>query len=186
MVSDDLSRSGPGSDYASVFRRYVVRGAEHALATIAETTAAMGADGQEQALHTLTYALDLPEAWPLARDLLVNLAPLLEQAGYRDNWQPYLEQGIDRCHSTGESAAEGELRLQLGVLHQLRGRLDEARATLQAALASPTSDTVRGLLLRNLGKVEAAQGDTAAARAHWQEASKLLPDDAELRSLLSN
>ena len=75
---------------------------------------------------------------------------------------------------------------QLGYLMLADGRLDEARATLQAALAAPAQDRVRGLLLRNLGKVEAAQGDSTAARTHWNEAATLLPDDPELRSLLSN
>lgn len=75
---------------------------------------------------------------------------------------------------------------QLGHLMLGSGRIDEARATLSAALPRATRDSERGALLRNLGKAEAAAGDSTAARQHWTEAAQLLPDDEELRSLLSN
>lgn len=81
-----------------------------------------------------------------------------------------------------EPAAAGN---QLGNLLLQEGRLEEARATLDDALASATKDEVRGALLRNLGKVEAAQGDSLSARAHWQQAAALLPQDPELQRLLS-
>jgi tetratricopeptide (TPR) repeat protein len=74
---------------------------------------------------------------------------------------------------------------QLGHLMLESGRLDEGRATLEAALPQATRDDVRGALLRNLGKIEAAQGDSLAARTHWKEAAKLLPNDEELQRLLS-
>jgi Flp pilus assembly protein TadD len=66
------------------------------------------------------------------------------------------------------------------------GRVDEARTTLTRALPQATTPGVRGALLRNLGKAEAAAGDSVSARTHWQEAAALLPNDEELRSLLSN
>ncbi|HEX6791953.1 MAG TPA: protein kinase [Candidatus Krumholzibacteria bacterium] len=75
---------------------------------------------------------------------------------------------------------------QLAYLMLQDGRLDDAYATLQTALGQPTTNDVRGRLLRNLGKVEAARGDSASARTHWQEAARLLPNDPELQSLLSN
>jgi tetratricopeptide (TPR) repeat protein/predicted Ser/Thr protein kinase len=75
---------------------------------------------------------------------------------------------------------------QLGHLMLMSAEYDEARATLEAALPKATTGDVRGALLRNLGKVEAAQGDSLAAREHWKQAAELLPNDPELRSLLSN
>jgi Flp pilus assembly protein TadD len=75
---------------------------------------------------------------------------------------------------------------QLGHLMLDAGRLDEARTTLSKALPSATSPNIRGALLRNLGKAEAAAGDSISARSHWKEAATLLPQDEELRSLLSN
>ena len=53
---------------------------------------------------------------------------------------------------------------QLGALLLAHGRLDEARAALDAALSTnPTDAAVRGALLRNRGKVAAAMGDSTAA-----------------------
>lgn len=75
---------------------------------------------------------------------------------------------------------------QLGHLMLGSGRIDEARTTLAAGLPHATRVDVRGALLRNLGKAEAAAGDSTAARQHWSEAAQLLPNDEELRSLLSN
>jgi Tfp pilus assembly protein PilF/predicted Ser/Thr protein kinase len=74
---------------------------------------------------------------------------------------------------------------QLGRLLLDSGRLDESRDVLASAIAQAKRDDVRGALLRNLGKVEAAQGDSLSARGHWKEAAVLLPGDDELRSLLS-
>jgi Tfp pilus assembly protein PilF/predicted Ser/Thr protein kinase len=102
----------------------------------------------------------------------------------------YIDSRADSAEALFRRAIQGDdpapAGNQLGYLMLNDGRLDGARATLQSALASPTSDAVRGLILRNLGKVEAARGDSLAARTHWQEASTLLPNDPELRSLLSH
>lgn len=128
-------RNAPAqSDYGSMFRQYVVRGAEQTLTKVADRSS-MDADGREQALLTLTYAMDLPEAWPVTRDLLVALAPRLEQAGYREEWIPYLERGVERCRTTGDSAAEGELLYQLGMIYQLLGQLDDARSQYERSAA---------------------------------------------------
>jgi len=73
---------------------------------------------------------------------------------------------------------------QLGYLMLTNGRAQDARTTLSAALEHAMSGDVRGALLRNLGKAEAAQGDSTSARTHWKEAAALLPNDAELQSLI--
>ncbi|MCB0200546.1 MAG: tetratricopeptide repeat protein [Anaerolineae bacterium] len=125
MAVDERSVATPG-DYSSIFRQYVLRGAEQTLATITQESP-LDTDEREQALLTLTYALDLPDAWPVTRDLLVALAPRLEKAGYREQWTPYLEQGVDRCRAAGDAAAEGELLHQLGMICQLLGQLGDAR-----------------------------------------------------------
>ncbi|NJN95108.1 MAG: tetratricopeptide repeat protein [Anaerolineales bacterium] len=90
-------------------------------------------DDQAQALHTLDYALQQPEIWPETRSLLLELAPLMEQAGYRDEWQPYLEQGLTLSRWLADREAEAELALQLGVLGQLRSDYAAARQYLEAS-----------------------------------------------------
>jgi tetratricopeptide (TPR) repeat protein len=50
----------------------------------------------------------------------------MEQAGHRDDWIPYLEQGILQSNLLADLQAEAELRLHLGYLYQLIGKLAEA------------------------------------------------------------
>ena len=108
---------------------------------------------------------------------LVNLGTL-----YMDSRPDSAEALFRRALKGDDPAPAGN---QLGYLLLADGRLDDARATLESALSAAAPGEVRGRLLRNLGRVEAAQGDSLAARAHWKEAAALLPDDPELRSLLS-
>jgi tetratricopeptide (TPR) repeat protein len=86
-------------------------------------------------IHTLAFALQLPDAWPMTRDLLLILAPKMEQAGYRDEWKAYLEMGIHQSLTFNDSEAEAALRLHLGVLLQHLGRLDDAQRQFEHALS---------------------------------------------------
>ena len=63
------------------------------------------------------------------------LAPRLEQAGYREEWIPYLERGVERCRATDDSAGEGELLRQLGMIYQLLGQFDDARDQYEGSAA---------------------------------------------------
>ena len=182
MAVAELSTPATASDYSSLFRQYVLRGIEQTLTTVADPSA-LDTQGREQALLTLTYAMDLPEAWPVTRDLLVALAPRLEQAGYREEWIPFLEQGIERCRAAADSGAEGELLHQLGMIYQLLGQLDDARSQYaqSAACFVRSSDPRRQARALNRQALtfrlqrrldEAAQ----AADAAW---ALLPPDDPE-------
>lgn len=122
-----------GETYPSIFKAYVVRGAQVARATVADDAGLPPPEQREQALSVLSYALDLPDAWPDARDLLVTLAPKLEQAGMRDEWMPYLEQGIRQSEQLGDPAATARLHLELGILYQLRSQFSQAVEHFQAA-----------------------------------------------------
>jgi len=74
---------------------------------------------------------------------------------------------------------------QLGNLLLRRGHPAEAKTVLAGALTPtpPNEAFLHGALLRNLGKAEAALGDSTVARQHWREALTLLPDNAELKQL---
>jgi Flp pilus assembly protein TadD/predicted Ser/Thr protein kinase len=130
-----------------------------------------GDTAQADSLFRLAAALDPGFSAPLLNlgDLYLDTQPDSSEALY---W---------RAMNGDEPAVAGN---QLGNLLLRSGRLEEARTTLDRALGTSPGGPVRGALLRNLGKVEAARGDSLAARAHWTEAAALLPDDAELRHLL--
>lgn len=123
MTADSFS----ATDYAALFRTYIQRSA-HAVLTEARTIqTALSTDERDQALHTLQYALGTVDAWPDARELLKIIAPKLEQAGYREGFIPYLQQGIAQCAANDELAHQAELEQHLGSLLMVMGRMEEAR-----------------------------------------------------------
>jgi tetratricopeptide (TPR) repeat protein len=133
--------------------------------------AGSGQTAEADSMFRLAIALD-----PRFSAALVNLGNL-----YVDATPESAEVFYGRALQGDEPAPAAN---QLGHLLLAHGRVDEARATLSAALPNATGDNIRGALLRNLGKAEAAQGDSTSARTHWKEAAALLPNDAELQSLL--
>ncbi len=99
-----MSQESGENGYGVVFREYVRRSVRRALADARAAEAGLPAEQREQALQTLTFALDATDAWPEARDLLVALAPKLDQAGWREEVVPYLLRGIEVSESTGDDA----------------------------------------------------------------------------------
>ena len=70
----------PDSAYAALFRQYIQRSAQATLAAVQSSGPTLPVEQREQSLHALDFALELPEAWNEARDLLLGLAPKLDQA----------------------------------------------------------------------------------------------------------
>ncbi|MEM7344253.1 MAG: tetratricopeptide repeat protein [Chloroflexota bacterium] len=129
-VSDVISMS----EYPAMFRGYIVKSIDYSLAQIDNTPHLLPDDVREQALHNLSFALKWADAWPTARDLLIQMAPKMEQAGFRDEWIPYLEEGLTQARFHEDQPAAAELYLQLGVLYQLRSKYDMARTHLEASI----------------------------------------------------
>lgn len=172
------------TDFPAFFRAALVRSVR---ASADEVTALGHAplpdEMRARALHLLSFAFNLPEAWPPARDLLIALAPQMERAGHREDWMRYLERAIAQSRAYDDTAAEGELRLQLGFLYQLLGQLDVAVSQLRASMecfaaAQRLRDQARAMnrlayvcnLQRNFSEVQ-----TLTARA----LEMLEPDDPE-------
>ena len=130
-----MSQESGENGYGVVFREYVRRSVRRALADARAAEAGLPEEQREQALQTLTFALDATDAWPEARDLLVALAPKLEQAGWRDELVPFLLRGIEVSQAAGDGAAQAELRLQLAMVYLVLGKLDAARSDLIASAA---------------------------------------------------
>lgn len=86
-----------------------------------------------QLFKALSYALDLPEAAGTAYDLLRHLSPLMIRQGEFHAWESLLKRGIARSAAEGQPA-EIELRLHLGNIYRLQGRLEEARMCFLKAL----------------------------------------------------
>ncbi len=117
---------------------------------------------------------------------LMNIGNRFLVTGPADSAEAYFRRAV-RGDGTEEAANQpGALAAasQLGYALCQRGAYEEARAVLDAALARNPSAGVKGFLLKNKGKALAGMGDATAARALWEEAIVLIPDDAELRELV--
>ena len=111
---------------AHFFRHAAVRIARHSLGQIEQGGETLAESVRMQALHILTYALQLEDQWPLARDLLLLLADKLEQSGHREGWLPFLEQGLRLSQQQQDTRTTAELHLRIGYLLQLSGQLEDA------------------------------------------------------------
>ncbi|MCB0064152.1 MAG: tetratricopeptide repeat protein [Caldilineaceae bacterium] len=87
---------------------------------------------RQNARHLLeTYALDFPAAWPQTRDLLLLLAPKLEQAGYREPWLATLLTALQRSEAVADQAATAQIHYHIGEICRLASRHAEAERRLQ-------------------------------------------------------
>lgn len=86
-----------------------------------------------QVLRGLSYALALPEAWPVARDLMLQLNPHLIRRWAGADWQILLREAIDRSRMERDPA-EIEFRLYLATRYRLQHRLSKAEDCLHQAL----------------------------------------------------
>jgi tetratricopeptide (TPR) repeat protein len=167
------------SRYATRFREYIVQSVAHILVSVRATDALLPDDIRVQALHTLSYALSLPEAWLATRELLLCMAPKMEQAGFRDEWIPYLEQGLHQSQSLGDTRIEAELHLQLGLLYQVRSKYDKALLSLTASakeFAALNDTSNQAQALNRLAYIYCLQRS-------YEEASTLVKQSLELLDL---
>ncbi|MEA3335856.1 MAG: tetratricopeptide repeat protein [Chloroflexota bacterium] len=171
------------SHYPDIFQDYIVRSAGYMLGTVQDAQNPISSGDRDQALHVLSFALGLTDAWPFARDLLLTMASEMEQAGYRDEWIPFLEKGIYRSQVLGDCRAEAELRFHLGILYQLLGKYDLACAQFVASASRwESTDDVRNLAkaLNRHAYVARLQRRLGKAIGLVEKAQKLLQaDDSE-------
>jgi tetratricopeptide (TPR) repeat protein len=121
-------------DYAARFGQNVMRSVAATLVRIhRDPSPVLNEENRSRALNVLSYSLKLPAAWPATRDLLMALAPKLEQAGHWGEWLPYLIKGLTLSEAVDDLWASAELRLHLGHLHRLQSRWTQARALLTAS-----------------------------------------------------
>ena len=129
---DTLAQS---TDFPQLFREYILSSAQQALTQVQSSAEWVTTpDERDEILYALEFALDSSEASSLGFSLLEKLAPQMEQAGYRDDWIPYLQKGIARSRQEQNVAMEAGLSLQLGILQQLLANFDEAHRLFESSL----------------------------------------------------
>jgi len=179
----DPTPGQPDSPYAALFRQYIQRSTQATLAAVQSAGPALPAEQREQSLHTLDFALELPEAWPDTRDLLLVLAPKLDQAGMRQDTIPYLQRGIERCQAAGDLAGQAGMELLLGTLLTSIGRMDEARSLTMASAAryeAVGDPHYQARALNSLAYIDRLQQHSDSAAQLVQQAMRLVtPEDSE-------
>lgn len=183
MDVDAAPPASPDSAYPAVFRQYIQRSAQIALETVRSAGPVLAAEQREQGLYTLEFAMGLPEAWPEARELLISLGPRLDRAGMRQDAALFLQRAIEQSEAKGDVAGHAEFEMQLGMLRLAAGRLEEARALVQASAARFAGAGDRhneARALNNWAYIEFNQQHTEQAALLVHQAMSLTtPDDSE-------
>ncbi|MFN8493006.1 MAG: tetratricopeptide repeat protein [Caldilineaceae bacterium] len=184
MVLDKVMSAA--EDFPSLFRQYITNSIEVTLVDIPRNGALLSADLRDRALHVLSFALKRPDIWPCTRELLLLLAPKLEQAGHRDDWLPYLTAGVKQSLALGDAQTEATLGLQVGRLHYLCSQFAEAEAHVKRSLALFTAlgDTHGQACSHNeLAWLDFLQHRYTEATRHVEQALALLAPEAQERAM---
>lgn len=123
-----------GENYPQFFRESMIRYAERSLEDVKDARSVLSDAMRVQALHVLSFALKWTEAWPIAKDLLLAIAPKMEQAGYRDDWMLYLERGIEQSRLQKCWQTEAEFLFYQGILLTAMAQYEKATNTLLSSL----------------------------------------------------
>ena len=176
----------PTSPYPQLFHEFILTTLHYVRDRVQRVSGLLPDELRRQALHTLgEYGFDLPVAWPLTRELLLLLAPKLEQAGLRDEWMPYLQRGITRCHATTEAAYQGWFHFHLAVLYEFRARYAQAEEQFAASAACfvrSGEQRQQAIALSRLGFIIALQNRYQAAVQLAENALLQLPEKDPARA----
>lgn len=174
------------SPYPQLFHEFILTTLHYVRDRVQRVNGLLPDELRRQALHTLgEYGFDLPVAWPLTRELLLLLAPKLEQAGLRDEWMPYLQRGITRCHATTEAAYQGWFHFHLAVLYEFRARYAQAEeqfAASAACFARGGEQRQQAVAMSRLGFILALQNRYQTAVQLAENALLQLPEKDPARA----
>ena len=120
------------NEFNILFQEHIERSSGHVLRRIISASIPVE-DDLRLAQHILTYALELPSAWIIVRDLLLAMAPQMERAGYREEWIVFLNKGLTVSEKTQDTEAEAYLYLYKGSIYQLLAKHDAAHASFEDA-----------------------------------------------------
>jgi tetratricopeptide (TPR) repeat protein len=172
------------SDYPALFRNYLKRATRSALQppTPQDTFPQTGGyERTSQLIHTLTYALQSPDMWVEAKELLFSLSETLERTARHTDLITLLEAGLRQSETVadGDTHAILQIRLALLILTQAEG--DRAHTLLTNAYTyfQAQSDNLRqGEALNGLARWAIQRGEFGEATALTQKAIALIPADA--------
>ncbi len=182
-MSDDGGNNAPleqpEPDYAELFKEFVAQSVRVTLAEIPADALFLDEEVRQRVMHVLSFALNLVAVWPATRELLLKIAPQMEKAGHRDDWIPYLRRATQLSDQVQDENASADLYIQLGFLHQLRNRFNDAEACYHLSALRATAHGDLGKQARALNQqafIAWMQGDGERAAQLANTALALLPE----------
>ncbi len=167
----------------TLFTNYIIAGVEASLARVQAAEHVVPESDRQQAWHLLSFGLKLDDAWPVTRELLLALAPKMELAGFREEWIPYLEKGIQCAQKVGDGLVAAECELQIGMLYQLMSRFEDASSWLLISIEhfDAHNDTQgQARALNELAWLEQLQHHYEAAEQHVARSLALSATDQQI------
>ncbi len=181
MSGVSMSTAPPSDEYRELFTGYMAGGLQASLARVGGSDDLPSEADRQQAWHTLSYALDVDQLWPLACELLLALAPKLEQAGFREAWLAFLMRGVQAARLYHDHRAVAELTYHAGMIYRYLSRYPEAHALLSESAeiaAQLGQSTLQRRALNQLAYVEYERSHYLMAEQLAQQALEIewLPD----------
>ncbi len=181
------SLMAPATD--TLFTTYMIAGVQVSLDRVRATASLVPEADRQQAWHILSFALDVAAAWPVTSELLLALAPKMEQAGFREEWIPYLEKGLHAAQKAGDHLTVAECALQIGTLYRLLSRFAEAQRWTTVSVEHFGSESIRpqsivgqARALNELAWIEHLQHHYESAEQNVAKALSLPTTDERVRA----
>lgn len=119
--------------YPDLFRENILANTRYWLQKLDKAGLSVGERGN--VLRALSYALELDSAWPVASQLTLKLAPLMEQQGIWEEMHPLLGLAIETSRKQGDLSSEAACLVFRGNLYRLQSHLEQADQAYGEALA---------------------------------------------------
>lgn len=172
--------------YNAMLTRFLVNGLSRSLAQVQQCAQLVPDEVRVRAWNQLSYAFRSPTAWPETRQLLLTLAPKMEQAGFREEWIAYLSSGVESGQACNDLAAIAEFELQIAMLYRMVSEYERAVQRLDASIEHfRVIEDRRGQAraLNELAWVEQLRRHYDEASHHIEQALMLLDGDDLERGL---
>ncbi len=124
------------SQYTTLFEEYVVRSIQATRDAIPADALFLEVEVRERAMHLLSFGLEVDAAWAHVRDLILCIAPKMEQAGHREDWLEYLTEGLACSQQQNDNLSTAEFQWHIGHLQRLQSQFVLARQNLNASAAT--------------------------------------------------
>lgn len=179
VVQIKIMNNDEDDEAASRYIELILHITRFTLEMIQQAGAILAPTERDQALHILSYALDLDEAWPLVRDMILAMAPKMELMGHRYDWMEYLKIAAQKSQEQGELDSRAEFHLQIALIYRLLNQLDQAWLWAIASASTFASIGHAHNLIRALAEqawIEQEQKNYQAALLNIQKAFSLLDE----------